>query len=96
MTYILKRITGDREAFEEEKIRRSVRKAYIDAGKCNGNCEGEIFNIADEVIAIAKKEDTLESKRIRDLILERLEKAQPKAAESWKKFEEKYKDGRSG
>jgi transcriptional repressor NrdR len=91
MTYILKRITGDREAFEEEKIRRSVRKAYIDAGKCLGECEEEVLRIAEEVIAVVRKEDATESKRIRDLIVERLEKAQPDAAESWKRFEERYK-----
>jgi transcriptional repressor NrdR len=91
MTYILKRITGDREAFEAEKIRRSVRKAYIDAGKCLGECEGEILQIAEEVISIAKKEEAIETKRIRDLIVQRLEKIQPEAAKSWKRFEEKYK-----
>jgi transcriptional repressor NrdR len=91
MTYILKRITGDREAFEAENIRRSVRKAYVDAGKCLGECEEEILRIAEEVISIAKKEDTIETKRIRDLILQRLENTRPEAARSWKAFEEKYK-----
>jgi transcriptional repressor NrdR len=91
VTYILKRITGDREAFEAEKIRRSVRKAYIDAGKCLGECEQEILRIAEEVISIARKEEAIETKRIRDLVVERLEKAQPDAAESWKRFEERYK-----
>lgn len=95
MTYILKRITGDREAFEAEKIRRSVRKAYVDAGKCLGECEEEILQIAEEVISIARKEEAIETKRIRDLIVERLERIQPAAADSWKKFEEKYKDGRA-
>ena len=95
MTHILKRITGDREAFEAEKIRRSIRKAYVDAGKCLGECEAEIMRIADEVISIARKEEAIETKRIRDLVVERLEKMQPAAADSWKRFEEKYKDGRS-
>jgi len=50
------------------------------------------LQIADEVIAIAKEEDAIESKRIPDLVVERLEKIQPQAAESWKKFEERYKN----
>jgi transcriptional repressor NrdR len=91
MTHIIKRITGDREAFEAEKIKRSVRKAYVDAGKCLGECEEEILRISEEVISIAKKEDAIETRRIRDLVVERLEKIQPQAAESWKKFEERYK-----
>jgi transcriptional repressor NrdR len=91
MTYILKRITGDREAFESEKIRRSIRKAYIDAGKCMGECEQEILRIADEVTSIVRKEEFMESRKIRDLIFQRLEKTQPEAAQSWKRFEEKYK-----
>jgi transcriptional repressor NrdR len=91
MTYILKRITGDREAFEAEKIRRSVRKAYVDAGKCLGECEQEILRIAEEVVSIARKEEAIETKRIRDLVVERLEKVQPAAAESWKMFEKRYK-----
>jgi|WetSurMetagenome_2_1015567.scaffolds.fasta_scaffold61574_4 transcriptional repressor NrdR len=91
MTYILKRITGDREAFEAEKIRRSVLKAYVDSGKCLGECEADIQRIANEVISIVRKEEAIETRRIRDLVVERLEIVQPAAAESWKRFEERYK-----
>jgi hypothetical protein len=61
MTYILKRISGNRETFEVEKIGRSVRKAYIDAGKCMDECENEILRLTEEVILQVKKEENIES-----------------------------------
>jgi len=92
MTWIIKRLSGDREAFEAEKIRRSIKKAYIDAGKRIEDRREEIDRIADEVIAWVKKEtDGMETKKIRDRVVARLEEVEPDAAEAWKMFEEKYK-----
>ena len=43
-----------------------------------GKCEEEILRIAEEVKSIARKEEAMKSKRIRDLIVERLKDIRPK------------------
>lgn len=92
MTWIIKRISGNREEFEAEKIRRAIKKAYIDAELAIEEHEKEIEEIILDVIKhFNRKEHAIPSHEIRDLVVKELEKTRPRAAKTWKKFEEKYK-----
>jgi transcriptional regulator NrdR family protein len=91
MTYIIKRISGDREEFEAEKIRKALKKTYLDAELAIEDFEGEIEEIVLEVVKHFKNGDAVPSSHIRDLVVARLEEVRPPAAEEWKRFERKYK-----
>ncbi len=89
----VKKRNGDTEPFDPEKVRRSIEKAAIDAGY-NLKGMGDL-NLIDEVtkgiVEETRNKNEIESKTIRQIVLNTLENAQSSIAESWKKFEKRYK-----
>jgi transcriptional regulator NrdR family protein len=86
----VKKRSGNTEPFDPRKIKRSIQKAAIDAG-----CTIEQMAIIDKVTAgiveESGKKDEIDTKTIRNNILNRLEQVGSSIATSWRKFEEKYK-----
>jgi transcriptional regulator NrdR family protein len=91
MTWIIKRISGSREEFEADKIRKALTKAYIDAELIPEDHSKEIGKIVSEAANHYKNGDAIPSTHIRDSVVAKLEKIEPKAADAWKRFEKKYK-----
>lgn len=90
MADVIKR-SGQREAFNSEKITNSIRKAAVDAGIRIDKKRKMIEGVAKKVTEMAEQKGQIETSALRDKILNELDKAEPKVAEAWRKFDQKYK-----
>jgi transcriptional repressor NrdR len=91
MTMVRKN-SGNKEPFDEDKIKRSIQKAAIDAGVTLEDVSTEVADITDMITQIAREKKEINSHAIKDHVLKELDKSKPPVAESWRKFDEKYKD----
>ena len=89
----VKKRNGNIEPFDPEKVKISIQKAAIDAGY-NLNGMGD-YTLIDDVnkgiVAEAGEKNVIESSTIRKIILNQLETAESSIADSWKRFEKRYK-----
>ncbi len=97
ITTITKR-DGSTEAFNDEKIFRSIQKAVIDAGKDPDDEKGLVREVARDVIADVKggpimENDGASTDEIRANILERLDQESSAVSYAWLEFEKRYKGG---
>jgi len=90
MTDVRKR-SGNKEPFDADKIKRSIQKAGIDAGYAIQETATLVDNITDSIINMAREKNEMNADAIRDNVLMELDKAQAEIAESWRKFDKKYK-----
>jgi transcriptional repressor NrdR len=90
MTEVIKR-NGSREPFEPEKIRRSVKKAAVDSGSSLETKKDVIDRISNYTISVAEQKDEIETKEIRERVLEEMDKLEPSISGAWRKFDRKYK-----
>lgn len=92
-TVIVQKKSGKTEPFDPEKVRRSVQKAAIDAGyTLEGMADPNLIDeVTTGIIEEAEEKREIKSATIRESILNRLEKTESSIAQSWKKFEERYK-----
>ena len=82
---------GSVENFDPEKIRKSMQKAAIDSGYLlEGNVDLTLVDI-DELELELKENDQVESVKIREWILKKLEKIDSSIVKAWKNFEKRYK-----
>jgi transcriptional regulator NrdR family protein len=87
---IIKR-NGHTEPFNAEKMTNSIRKAAVDAGIQIDKKRKMIEGVAKKVTEMAEQKGQIEFSAIRDKILNELDQAEPKMAEAWRKFDQKYK-----
>jgi transcriptional regulator NrdR family protein len=90
MTNVAKR-NGEIQPFEAEKIRNSIRKAAIDAGLSPDKKKKMIEGVAKKATEMAEQKGQIETSALRDKILNELNQSEPKVAEAWRKFDQKYK-----
>jgi transcriptional regulator NrdR family protein len=90
MTEVRKRL-GHTEAFDSNKIRRSIQKAVLDAGYSLDEKKELIEEVSNSIIEKSKEQREIDSKSIRRSILVNIEKIQPSIAQSWRRFDDKYK-----
>lgn len=90
MTDVVKR-SGDKEVFDIEKIRRSIQKAAIDAGVSLEKINGRIDEISKDVVKMAKMKGDIDTNEIRNSILSKLDSINNSIADSWRRFDRKYK-----
>jgi transcriptional regulator NrdR family protein len=90
LTKIIKR-RGYKEPFKPKKIRRSIKKAVIDAGYTLEEKDELIDEISDIIMEKVKKKSEIDTDTIRDSILNQLDKFEPDIYKSWIKFDKKYK-----
>ena len=90
MTEVRKRL-GHTEAFDPNKIRRAIQKATLDAGYTIDEKKELINEVSKNVIEKSSEQREIDSKSIRDSILVKIEKVEPSIAQSWRRFDEKYK-----
>lgn len=98
MTKIIKvkKKNGKTEPFDPEKLRRSIQKAAIDAGyTLEGMADPNLIDeVTKGIIEEAEEKKEIKTTTIRNSILTRLETTESSIANSWKKFEERYKSVR--
>jgi len=90
MTEVRKKL-GHMEAFDPNKIRRSIQKAVLDAGYSLDEQKELINEVADNVIKKSSEMKEIDTESIRDSILVKIDKIEPSIAQSWRRFDEKYK-----
>jgi transcriptional repressor NrdR len=90
MTDVIKR-SGNKEEFNPDKIRSSIKKAAIDAGETSEKTFENVKSVAGEVIEESEKKDEIETSEIRKNILNKLDNIEKKVAEAWRRFDKKYK-----
>ena len=87
---VIKR-NGHTEPFNAEKITNSIRKAAVDAGIRIDKKKKMIEGVAKKAIEMAEQKGQVETSALRDKILDELNQSEPKVAEAWRKFDQKYK-----
>lgn len=90
MTDVIKR-KGKKEGFDPDKIRKSIKKAFVDAGISIAKTKDLIEKITKETIKMTKDKTEVTSKAIKEKILAELDKAKKVASDAWRKFDKKYK-----
>lgn len=90
MTVVRKR-SGDKEPFDEVKLKRSIQKAGIDAGYTLDDIQDEVDEITVKVLEIANQKIEINSDAIRDHVLKELDESHPSIAQAWRRFDGKYK-----
>jgi transcriptional regulator NrdR family protein len=90
MVEVIKR-KGIREKFDSEKIRKSIKKAFVDAGLSLKENKENIEYMTKNIVLLAKEKTEITSKKIRDTILRGLDTNKKKVSGAWRKFEQRYK-----
>ncbi len=89
MTGVIKR-NGQTEPLRPEKIQKSLEEAVKDAGFSPNQKKNLIEHASQDAIQTAQKMDQIESKQIRDIILDDLERDDRQVARAWKKYERQH------
>ncbi|MDD1774428.1 MAG: transcriptional regulator [Methanobacterium sp.] len=82
---------GEKEPFDDDKIKKSIMKAAVDAGYSTDDIEQEANKIKNSITEMALQKKEINTEAIKDHILKELYKTNPSIAQSWLKFDEKYK-----
>ncbi len=90
MTVVIKK-RGTVESFDQDKIKRSIQKAAIDAGYSLNDKEYLINEITDHVTEKLKEEDEVKSDVICEAVLNEMLASSPEIVEAWRKFDRRYK-----
>lgn len=90
MIDIIKR-NGKKEPFDVDKIRKSIKKAFVDAGLSVAENKEQIEAITKGMVKIVRENTEITTRTIRKKILENLEQTKKRAFEAWKNFDRKYK-----
>lgn len=89
MTDVIKR-NGIKEPLKLEKIRKSLEEAIKDAGFIPRQKMNIIRHASQDVIQMAQNVDRVESKQIRDIILNDLEHDDKQVARAWGNYEREH------
>ena len=90
MTVVIKK-RGTEEAFDQDKIKKSIQKAAIDAGYSLNEKEDLINEITDHVTEKVKEEDEVKSDVICEAVLNEMLASSPEIVDAWRKFDRRYK-----
>ena len=87
MTNVIKR-NGQQEPLRPGKIRRSVEEAVKDAGFTPNQKTNVIEHATQDALEMAQSREKVNSKQIRDTILNDLEKDDQQVAKAWRNYEQ--------
>jgi len=87
MTNVIKR-NGQQEPLRPGKIRRSVEEAVKDAGFTPNQKTNVIEHATQDALEMAQSRERVNSKQIRDTILNDLEQDDQQVAKAWRKYEQ--------
>lgn len=88
---LVRKSSGDKEQFNEVKLRRSIQKAGIDAGYTLDEISDDVEDILTKIVDMARQKNEINSEAIRDYVLVDLDELNPLVAQAWRKFDSKYK-----
>ena len=90
MTKVLKK-GGKKQAFSVSKLKKSIEKAAKDAGLPNSKIKVLVKEVAEPVIALAKKKRTVKAAALRRAILGRLDRKAKAVSNAWRRYDRKKK-----
>jgi len=90
MTDVIKS-DGKKQPFKAEKIINSIEKAVKDAGFNPQEKTGAIDHASRDAIQMAQNMNQVETKEIRNTILNDLEQDEPQIANTWKQYERQHR-----
>lgn len=82
---------GNCEDLDTKKLRRSIEKAALDAGLILDEKRSKIGKLVKTIVDKAMQDGSIETKVIRRIILEDLDRFEPEISRSWRDFDKKYK-----
>lgn len=94
MTNVIKR-NGKTESFDEEKIRRSINKAVIDAGRSPEEMKKIVEKASRSTVELLRSKKEIKTNEIRSKVLAGLDQDAPAVSDAWRNFDRKYKNGHS-
>lgn len=79
---------GTKEAFDGEKIRKSVEVAAISSSLSGERVKEVVFQVLDAVLKLANSKEEIATSELGDAVYNELNKLEPKTAAAWKNYEE--------
>jgi transcriptional repressor NrdR len=89
MTDVIKS-NGKREQFSEQKVRNSVENAVKDAGFSPQEKMNVIEHASQDAAQMAQGQDEIQTRQIRDTVLNDLEQDDQQVANAWKQYERQH------
>ncbi len=90
MTMIIKR-NGRREKFDTAKLRRAIAAAANEADIPIDRCVALVDEVAGDITGEVAEKKEIRAVELRELILARLDRAEPRVACSWRDFDRESK-----
>jgi transcriptional regulator NrdR family protein len=82
---------GRAETFDGEKLKRSIRKAAVDAGLTEARTNKVVALVYKGIYPAFKGNTEVDSEELRGCILAELDSVAPAAAKAWRDFDGRYK-----
>lgn len=79
--------SGDRETFSEDKLKKSIMAACIDADIPEDRTRELVLGVAEKMMNNFEGKDEITTSELRDAVVAALEDMESSAAEAWRKFE---------
>ncbi len=89
MTDVIKS-NGKKEQFSEQKVRNSVENAVKDAGFSPQEKMNVIDHASQDAVQMARNKSQIQTKQLRDSILNDLEQDDQQVARAWKQYERQH------
>ncbi len=90
MTVMIKR-NGKREHFDPAKLRRAIAAAANEADLPVDRCRALVEELSDEISKEVGKLEEVRAIVLRELILARLDRAEPRIARAWRDYDRESK-----
>ncbi len=85
-TFVIKN-DGSKQPFDPQKIRTSIENAADQAGIELERKREIVRDVLKDVLNYVRSEEQIETKELRDRILENLDEIEPTVAEAWRSYE---------
>ena len=89
MTDVIKS-TGKKEPFRPEKVRKSIENAITDAGFTLSSKMSAVEHASQDAMNLARGRNEVNTKDLRNEIVNDLESEVPEAAQAWRNYEKQH------
>jgi len=86
-TFVIKK-DGSKQPFDPQKLRTSIQKAVKQAGIEKERGLEIVREILKDVLNFVRSEEEIQTKKLRDRILDNLEEMEPTVDQAWRSYEQ--------
>jgi len=90
MTIVIKR-NGQREQFDRQKLRRAIAAASNEADIPIDRCVALVDEVTGDIADEVGTKEEVRADELRELILSRLDRSEPRVARSWRDYDREAK-----